>query len=232
MVIKNKCKCVLTPTEKAIDNGIIKNLYDNTLFIADRKKLGNKIFEAGVLSSQYIGVYQPQHLNVISDEDVKEYDWVLKPDGTVLKIFGNDYIAYLESNSNATKKIIASNNPELTTFKGAGIYFPIPTISESFIEFYCEKGGVDEVYVEYIQECLKPPFGDCSNYFEKDYKCDNSCLKHNVSDNTISIFVKKDNLDTEQLIREWANYTCTGRGQFWKPKDLDVWIDEKLYLKY
>ena len=38
----------------------------------------------------------------------------------------------------------------------------------------------------------------------------------------------KSREEVEALIREWASYTVTGRGQWWKPEDLNKWIKENL----
>ena len=51
------------------------------------------------------------------------------------------------------------------------------------------------------------------------------------SDCTINIKPIKDSWsreEVESLIREWASFTITGRGQWWKPNDLDNWIKENL----
>ena len=48
---------------------------------------------------------------------------------------------------------------------------------------------------------------------------------------TINIKPIKDSWsreEVESLIREWASFTVTGRGQWWKPNDLDNWIKENL----
>ena len=60
-------------------------------------------------------------------------------------------------------------------------------LEDHAFNYYCEKGGIyEEVYVEYEKEFLMPPFGECSNYLEKDYRS----LKPNILDNIISIFIK------------------------------------------
>ena len=38
----------------------------------------------------------------------------------------------------------------------------------------------------------------------------------------------KSREEVEALIREWASYTVTGRGQWWKPEDLNKWLEENL----
>ena len=51
------------------------------------------------------------------------------------------------------------------------------------------------------------------------------------SDNIINIKPIKTNWSREEvetLIRQWASFTVTGRGQWWKPNDLDNWIKQNL----
>lgn len=198
MISKNKCKCILISTE---------DLKNSAIYIFKNKY---KPFD---FSSQNI----PYHLYIISDENIKINDWVICCGADIdaienNNIFHNAKILQYTGKELGVSKIILSTNPELN------LHIP----SNSFIEYYCEKCGIDEVLIEF--EMI--PISLITPYTEKFSRV------RIAPDNTIPIFVKKDNLDTEQLIREWANYSCTGRGQFWKPKDLDIWIDENLYLKF
>jgi len=51
-------------------------------------------------------------------------------------------------------------------------------------------------------------------------------FRKQVKKESESILYTKEEVET--LIREWASFTVTGRGQWWKPSDLDKWIEEKL----
>ena len=53
---------------------------------------------------------QNVHLYIVSDEEIVEGDIVIRPDNKILKIQGDEYLAYIESESNATKKIIATTD--------------------------------------------------------------------------------------------------------------------------
>ncbi|HWY33228.1 MAG TPA: hypothetical protein VNX68_01200 [Nitrosopumilaceae archaeon] len=46
---------------------------------------------------------------LLSEDDIKTRDWVLRPDSVVLKMTDSDMVDYLQSESLATKKIIASS---------------------------------------------------------------------------------------------------------------------------
>lgn len=46
--------------------------------------------------------------HLVSNDDLNTRDWALRPDGVVLKMTDTDMIDYLDSESTATKKIIAS----------------------------------------------------------------------------------------------------------------------------
>ena len=83
--------------------------------------------------------YQPFHLYITTDDEIKEGDCYLwtKNDGTdgvVLRATTDG--GSIKFNS---KKIIATTDPELN----------LPQPSKEFIEEYCKVGGIDEVDVEY-----------------------------------------------------------------------------------
>src|SRR5690606_13273419 len=80
--------------------------------------------------------YQPQHLYIISNEEIKDGDWFYSP--KVNKILRNLFNKFEQGD----KKIIATTDSSLG----------LPTPSNSFIKKYCELGGIDEILVEYKEE--------------------------------------------------------------------------------
>lgn len=136
---------------------------------------------------------KPQHLYFISNEEIKEGDWVLEMTGldymnhpvkaTMENIKVNEYIR-------RCKKIIATTDKSLT-YKTSieGSVESLPQPSQTFIKRYCEFGGIDEVDVEY-EIHNHPDLG------EVDYT-----LKVN-SHNEIIIYSIKNSWSREELERK------------------------------
>lgn len=171
--MQEKRQIVMLPTEKAIENGILKVIKEvhkgfievNNLFIAKRSERGNKIFDAGINSSSYKGVLEPQNLYILSNEEIKEGDWYYD---RINNIVDNNF--YLNQNGN--KKIIAATDPELIInikIKGHtdGTNYYLPKISQDFIEAYIkaynEDNIIKEVMVEYEDNGSEEWIGDNEN---------------------------------------------------------------------
>ena len=95
----------------------------------------------------------PQHLYVLSDEEIKVGDWVYSVRGVVGR-FGS----FENSYENECRKIIATTDKLLigpflgfSTESGEDLSDYIPQLSQDFIKEYCKRGGVDEIDVEYFQ---------------------------------------------------------------------------------
>lgn len=77
------------------------------------------IYKIGEQATLYCGTRshytdsKRQHLYLCSSEEIKEGDWVLRPDKVVMKMSNKDMLDYLESESSATKKIIFTTDHEL-----------------------------------------------------------------------------------------------------------------------
>lgn len=123
-----------------------------------------------------ISSFQPQHLYITTDEEIKEGDWVM---------FNNQFeqAGRVESQLqyHAFKKIIATTDKALNKLvegiNGISNEEYLPQPSKAFIEKYCKAGGIDEVMVEYTTDELR-----C-------YKCGKSetnCI--NTSKNCIGYF--------------------------------------------
>jgi hypothetical protein len=96
-------------------------------------------------------IYQPQHLYITTDEDIKEGDWIYETDLNTINQAGKNY----KPNDN-DRKIIATTDPKIYFNDiGEGViesYGKLPQIPQSFIEEYCKAGGIDRVMVECIDE--------------------------------------------------------------------------------
>lgn len=143
-MIENKCKIVLLPSHK-----------DSNLFfhcpIGSDKSLHymsqGKIHREEMLKA---GINKPQHLYILSDDEIKEGDWYFSGNR-----FTNDNLSKFKVGISSTefykeqsiKKIIATTNPDL-------IKEGIPSIDGKFIKEYCNK-PVDEVNVVYDKHSVK-----------------------------------------------------------------------------
>lgn len=187
------------------------------------------------LKKEYRGnSYTPQHLYIVSDEPIKVGDWVLKPDGTIIQMTHNNIVSYLDSQSTATKKIIATTDKYLELPYNGGRHEFLPHPSQSFIEKYVEeynKGNIiTEVMVEYEKVIPNPQ--TISKEFDFDDIVFN--LKVNIKDNTITIRRVKDSWNKEELIKILADYTDTLFENSWSRNGLSNdeysknWIDKNL----
>ncbi len=156
--------------------------------------------------------YKPQHLYIVSDDEIKEGDWfILKdnhPHGRLRKchyisdkqlmIDAKTDIGWGFSYQEEAMKIIATTDFSLT-IKSQVCRFHryLPEIPQDFIKLYCEKGGIDEIEVEYIH------LGGTGSGYK---------LKIN-SDNTINIKTIKDSYTREEVIelcsKALRDYTAT-----------------------
>jgi hypothetical protein len=148
--MKKTRQVVMLPTEKASENQL-------GLYRKGDKNLTYNLTGAEARRLKYNG-YSPYHLYILSDEKIKEGDWVLTPENKILK-FGQ-VGTYLSKD----KKIIATTDSSLTPndtkhckldTNGECAYCnsKLPQISESFIKAYIkaynEGTPITEVQVEY-----------------------------------------------------------------------------------
>ncbi len=87
------------------------------------------IAEAAIKSVNIPGWWKPQHVVLISDDEIKEWDYVLLPDNSVIRMTPTDMADYLDSQSKATKKIAASTEFET-----------LPSISAEDMRWWLNEG--------------------------------------------------------------------------------------------
>ena len=201
-----KCKIVMLPTEKS-------ELY-SWVDSEGNKKL---IFNPSVTMAHTDRFIIPQHLYIISDEEIKEDDFFLWKDkvykfdydrgyGIQTKtqeaiIFNNEEFSgnAIVNHSNIVGKIIASTDPELTTQKShfsrkehcIDYHFErLPRLSDAFLKAYCEKGKIEEILVEY--KVFKQYRGDVGLIEWYAIKI--------APDNTITIKPVKDSWNRKEVI--------------------------------
>lgn len=207
-----KCKVVMLPTKET--SSIIKWTSKNVLEYSK-----NPFF----ISKEQV----PQHLYIISDDEIKEGDWYLdKTNNTIhqaTKVVQNnkeqlEYPAY---------KIIATTDSSLTILVGYNnVETSLPQPSQSFIEKYIESYNagkvIEDVMVEY-DECQTFKDDACNVRFSC---CNNPIkLKINPKDNTITIKKVKDSWNREEvikLIQTACDDTC------FNPQQIDKWIKDNL----
>lgn len=184
--------------------------------------------------------FKYQHLYILSDEPIKEGDWVI-----LLDSIGNVFSNPQQYNDPKTqhlndglKKIIASTDTNLKVNEYliakyvTSEYLPQP--SDSFIQKYVSeynKGNIiEEVMVEY--EDTTPKFIPIDK-FNSDDLTDYIKLKINPKDNTITIRKLKDSWNREEVIEFAEKYARMVQE---KPIQLNAykrihnqkWIDENL----
>lgn len=205
-----KSKVVMLPTEKASELTIFKSKYG--LFRGSLIDI--KDFNRGDKS------FQPQHLYFLSDEEIKEGDWVLV--GKTVMQASEPY--RLEE----VKKIIATTDSSLTVDYYDAAYNELnkqslPRPSNEFLKKYCKLGGIDEVLVAYINH--EEETGEIAHSdAELEYY-----LKV-APDNTITIKPIKDSWSREEVIH-LLNRAFSYSRSFGMSRDkeqTDKWIKENL----
>jgi hypothetical protein len=189
---------------------------------------------------------QNQHLYIISDDEIKEndyvYDWynnkVYKATAVVIhnkKSLGYEYL----------NKIIATTDISLKIFAGKGdicdLYYNIPQPSQQFIEKYIEFYNKDEVITDVLVEYepikketgLRHTSSGLANsiYYEDE-------LKVNPKDNTITIKKLKDSWNREEhisnLIKYRKDYEQFKKDSHFGPNETEInnwsnkWIEKNL----
>lgn len=166
-----ECKVVMLPTK---DKSTIK-----------KSKFTDKLdySPAMILIDEHN--WQPQHLYILSDDEIKEGDWYYKPD--LNQIFKAEYTP----GDKNCKKIIATTDKSLKyalNDKRTIWHDTLPEPSQGFVKKYCEKGGIDKVMVEYEGYKVNGMIDEATSYR----------LKISV-DNTITIKPIKNSWNREEV---------------------------------
>lgn len=174
--------------------------------------------------------YQPQHLYITTDEEIKEGDWYLLGN-TPRKSTGN-----LGKPDSKWLKIIATTDPKLVfnnkferEIQGvkmeASHHKQLPQIPQSFIEEYCKAGGIDEVLVEYEYGfSLKLRAGGQSHAYKLKLNPDNTIIIHPVEE---KMYNREEVIELlHKMHRMVFNLSAVGDpcGEFKR----DKWIEENL----
>lgn len=178
--VKRECRVVMLPTERGI--------------IATYKKTGNLAkpnFRVGIFESD---VYQPQHLYILSDDEIKEGDWVLGGTNTIVQCMYPENVVDRD-----VKKIIATTDvlgfvdKDLSKSMGGKVERRLPQPSQGFIQKYIDAYNngkpIEKVIVDYAEHELPgKPMGRKVCF-----------LRVNPKDNTITISKVKDSWDREEV---------------------------------
>lgn len=200
-------KVVMLPTEKASE------------FYKYEPSNGNNLlyYRKGVESELSINI-KPQHLYILSDDEIKEVDWYLGISNTIHRAT-SDGIASLATATPRVKKIITTTDKSLkynaakrgnegdhSILSKCYNMQPLPQSSQSFIEKYISeynKGNViTDVLVEYERNrtpifAYSERIGKVAHSgFESEMK-----LKVNPKDNTITIRPVKNSWSREEVVQ-------------------------------
>lgn len=226
--MKKRHKVVMLPTEKASNLWLQPN---NLL------RLANSLKE--------VGIAKPQHLYVLSDDEIKEKDWWF--DGVNVR---NDFTKWTKYQKGFDKKIIAttdklitncqcnSNPHKLTCDFNYREYLPqLPELFiEAYIKAYNEGKPITEVNLEYKYTINNKPLTHGNSHITPSItiktRLDNTVIVHQ------SKMYSRDEVET--LIKQFANecehnkeLMCyngrLGNGnKDWRNTDLENWLKENL----
>lgn len=230
-----RTKVVMLPTEKSSD--IILRTRDNV--IHQRKYYGTAWEDMG-------DVYQ--HLYFLSDDGIKEGDWVLLANNSIVKAVVGKYeldtiIGFNTGIGNVVKrfsksdrKIIATTdknliwldksekNPELARPNGLWKCLPQPSegFIQKFVDSYNSRNPITEVMVEYdFIRGVGTEFGYKSS--------DIDSLKINPKDNTITTRKVKDVWTRDEVVDLFNKmYSTDIIDANVKRIDFDKWVEENL----
>lgn len=165
-----KCKVVMLPTEKAIGSSIgFNNSGQKLTYYPDK--------HVNILDV-------PQHLYFLSDEHITKcpvYSWFYnEKTKKVVQKLTNNYENHFEDHW--YKKIIATTDSSLN----------LPRPSNEFIKAYCDKGGINEVLIEYVCKTIPTPGRELHGTQIYVLKV--------ADDNTITIKPIKDSWNREEVI--------------------------------
>lgn len=179
--IQKKCQVILLPTDK--NTQIVKHIHADLNTIHYR--YSNDLYQHED--------YQNQYIYILSDEEIKEGDWVMYVVNVRGKFSIHQYTSqnkgYLQDKK-VVKKIIATTNPDLYTkeITSFGRQFHKPT--DQFIQQWIAKGCPEFVNVEYdLVTTVADP-----NHFADRYPITKSILKVS-SENTITCSFIEDDWD-------------------------------------
>lgn len=191
-----KCKVVMLPTNEKVNRGI----WLRSAKFGTGQYLFNNMITGPVHSNE-----KYQHLYILSDEEIKEGDWVIINNEHIRQVSKTTCIIdsrCLEVNGfnavvkTACKKIIATTHksifPEET--KDCIGWYPQP--SQSFIEKYIEEYNKGNIITEVMVEYEYLP----GRRVEADPEIHGTKLKINPKDNTITIRKIKDSWTKEEVI--------------------------------
>lgn len=95
-----------------------------------------------------IDVFKPQHLYFLSDEEIKEGDYVIDETGLFGPVEREDVLINPKKIIATTDFLTRIEHDESVPYP-KGIQHILPKPSNEFLKMYCELEGIDEVLVEY-----------------------------------------------------------------------------------
>ena len=179
------------------------------------------------------------HLYIISDEEIKEGDWILTKDYGIWQYKPAPCPLPYWGNKNECKKIIATTDKlvidvfskdELYPNNTEEVFLPNPSQSfiNKFINEYNKGNIITDVMVEY-EELVKIP----QDHILTGSDVEKECIKHSFyhpkisSDNTITIKKIKDSWNREEVIKFVGLYSSYKTREF-TSDDLQ-WVKNNLY---
>ncbi len=181
--------------------------------------------------------YNPQHLYIVSDDEIKEGDWYINGMNEVSQFeVGVSSTAFYKEQG--IPKIIATTNPELGIGKKIEItedkvdniipnWKRLPQPSKAFIEKYCKAGGIDEVLVEYEYKYLRNP-----EFYGTGMENTKWLVPKVDSHNTITIHSIKDSWTREEVEKIAAKFFLLGFGESAEGRNAEIlWQGEEKWLK-
>lgn len=201
---RKKAKIIMLPTKnkaKAGDFILIKH-EDGSLYCGIKKQ------------EPFNMVSEEQHLYVVTNDPIQDNDWFMSAFYSYPIKYTNHWRNKqkelgLDADLNDLKyhKIVATNDKSLIVEKWYESidlgkqpeYFNLPNIPQSFIQKYCELGGIEDIEVEISIRCKNFGYENCDNLDCKGWEDKKELIVN--SDNTINIFPIKESWSREDVVK-------------------------------
>lgn len=194
-----------------------------------------KLFQHSKAEYELSETIKPQHLYILSDEEIKEGDWFFNSiDNSIKQATNWIYVSTCKKIIGATDSSLdITGNRLLVTNDPCNLMCRLPQIPQLFIEYFIieyNKGNIiTKVKVEYESYCVYGNNCPSKGAYDKQHLCKiNYKLKINP-DNIINIKPIKDSWSKDEVIKliEEVRWQSIGNPTEFT-KNFDKWIEENL----
>jgi len=191
--MEKNVRVVMLAEKKAPDcTGLIKCIKDWKSYVVPEEDF-NSVGDLSIGINTSLGVFEfwePQNLYFISDEEIREGEWIIDSAKKLRRakrhVYKKEAIRMFKNIG--LGKVIASTDKNLgRLIKGSGVQLQYPLVPKSFVEKFAESNGcLDTVKVEFEQLCIQTG-APCGVTCFSEEACDGSIYPKTNNDGVIKI---------------------------------------------